>query len=633
MNFTCKSIAPSVEALKTDFGAIYSRERSTFRLWAPAATKVQLCLFTKEEGVPVGCYDMLPVNDYYELGLEGDFDGTFYSYLVDGVETTDPFARASSVNSMRSAVVCLEDTDPEGFRQSGFSEIKAEDAVIYELHIGDFSMHSTAGTAYPGKYLSFTEDDLRFGDRTVGLAHLKELGVTHLHFMPVNDFISVNERPEYHGRDSNYNWGYDPESYFVPEGSYSTDPFLPKQRIYELKRMIQTIHDQGMAVVFDVVYNHTFKTLDSNFNLTAPGYFYRMDDRGFSNGSGVGNELATEKPMVRKMVLDSLRYWMEEYKLDGFRFDLMALIDFDSVLEIVRELRKINPNVLIYGEPWAGGHSALPWHRQTSWTKQKNNRFSLFNENFREAIRGDNDGYSRGFIQGNPAMKHRIEQGLIGSIRYDFSYDGGLENPLETVNYFNAHDNLILEDKLQLSVGPDSNLDRMTRLAFGILLTAQGIPFFHAGNEFRRTKQNNSNSYNAPYAVNAIDWSLKDRNADLVAYVRDLIKLRRDYPVLRQKGPAAIRKSIRIIQMKNPNLVTLLYRMEEGWLLCLHYNGWSSCLVSWDPILDQMVREKAIFRRIFDETGDCHADSFHIQRKNGDEIYLSPLSTTVFRLY
>ena len=633
MEITTNRIQASLQALNQEFGAIYSNYETIFRVWAPQAEEVKVNIFRQFDQGPDEVYTMKRIGDFFECTCMGDYDGAFYPYSVDGVETTAPYAKSSAINSTKSAVVDLSTTNPEGFENTSYVEIRPEDAIIYEVHLGDFTMDSSSGAHFPGKYLGFAELGLSYKDYSVGLSHLKELGVTHIHLLPLQDFISVDERPERFGDDNNYNWGYDPESYFAPEGSYSLNPYDPKSRITELKKLIQTIHDCGMGVIFDVVYNHTFKTIDSNLNILAPGYYHRSNEHGFTNGSGVGNEIASERPMVRKLIIDSLTYWQQEYKIDGYRFDLMSLTDIDTIEMAISALRRENEYTIIYGEPWGGGPSALPDHRQTLWGRQANRKFALFNERFRDAIRGDNDGHLRGFVQGNPVTKHAVEIGLLGSIQYNYSYNGGIRKPGETVNYFNAHDNLIFEDKLKSSVGEIEAINQMTRLAFGILLTSQGIPFFHAGNEFRRNKQNNRNSYNAPYRINAIDWTYKEKYYDLYEYVRDLIQLRKDYPELHQYSDETIRDSIEIIPSKNPNLITVLYKLDRGWMVILHYNGWEESTVSWSGILERIRREKAVIERIFDENGRVKGPRFSIEKASDEQLYLSRLSTTIYRIY
>lgn len=469
-----------------------------------------------------------------------DLRGYYYTYLVDGnTEVTDPYSIASAPNSRRSAIVALAETDPEGWDAPGVHDlppVAPTDALIYESHLRDLTAHPSAGSAHPGKYLGLvTTARGEMAEGTIPIRHLRSLGVTHLHLLPLADFFTLDETVSDPER---YNWGYDPELFHVPEGSYAVDLVDPTSRIRELKTMILALHRHGIRVVLDVVYNHSYKSYDSNLHVLAPHHYHRMNhDGSFSNGSGVGNEIATETPEGRRFVLESLLYWVREYRVDGFRFDLMALMDRDTVDEAVRLLRSEKPDLLLYGEPWLGGPSVLPDSLRTLRSTQRAGGFALFNDRFRDAIRGDNDGDGLGYVQGNVACKAAVMDGICGSP--DFT-----DAPSETINYFSAHDNLILQDKLARTAAPEL-VEPLTKLAFGILLTAQGIPFVAAGTEFGRSKQGNANSYNAPLSVNAIDWGLRARHAGVLRYVQDLVSLRATYPQLRLRSGEAIRERLR----------------------------------------------------------------------------------------
>lgn len=332
-----------------ELGMLYTPYKTIFRVWSPLKDKITLFIYNDGEGLERKAYVMSRGNDgVHEATIKGDLKGKFYTYLVDeNKEVTDPYSISSSMNSIRSAIIDLEDTNPQGWENHTIPYNRRNcDAIVYEVHIKDFTAHESSGANHKGKYLGFAEENTSYNGLSTGISHLKDLGVTHVHILPVSDFISVREDKELFFQEGNYNWGYDPELFNVPEGSYASEPADPTSRVKELKTMIMALHESGLKVILDVVYNHTFRSYDSNFNTLMPNYYYRNNpDGSFSNGSGVGNEMATERPMVRKFVIESLLYWANEYKVDGFRFDLMALIDIDTVEEAVSRLREIKPDI------------------------------------------------------------------------------------------------------------------------------------------------------------------------------------------------------------------------------------------------------------------------------------------------
>ncbi|MFD1908643.1 alpha-amylase family glycosyl hydrolase [Paenibacillus rhizoplanae] len=389
----------------------------------------------------------------WTIQVPGNLKGKYYMYravFADGSinEAADPCAAAVSANGVRTAIVDLSETDPDGWESDASPVLPhPADAIIYELHVRDFSSDPSSGLTYKGKFKAFTETGLRDeAGHLLGVDHLAELGITHVHLMPVFDYQTVDELGKA-GEEpassifTDYNWGYDPQHYNVPEGSYSTDPANPLTRIREFKEMVQALHSRGISVIMDVVYNHTYGFQKGPFQPLVPDYFYRHDQSGrLSNGSGVGNELATERPMVRKYIKDSLSYWAKEYHIDGFRFDLMGLMDSVTMREITEELRlEINPGLLLYGEPWTGGDSPLA--SKTLKGVQRGKGYAVFNDNFRAAIKGDSDGWGKGFVTGEFGKEGAIASGVSGAI-HEFT-----DAPTETVNYVTAHDNLNLWDK------------------------------------------------------------------------------------------------------------------------------------------------------------------------------------------
>ena len=560
-----------------DLGAVYSKESTTFRVFAPTALGVSVALYSSTEATVADAIEMAPDCDgTWRATVPGDLEGVCYTYRVDlgGVvnEAVDPYARALTANGVRGVVVDLDMTDPEGWE----NDIRppfgaATDAIIYEVHVRDFTSSPHSGVRYPGKYLGMADRGSR-GPAGVctGLDHLAELGVTHVQLMPIQDFASVDELDK-----DDYNWGYDPYHFFVPEGSYSIAPECGIARIIEVKKMIQAMHSAGLRVIMDVVYNHTWSVEDSPLHMIVPSYYHRADCAGrYTNGSGCGNELATERPMVRKLILDSLRYWVEEYHVDGFRFDLMALMDYETAREIELRLHAIEPSLLLYGEPWAGGLSGLSSHRMFTKGRQRGLKIGFFNDGFRNAIKGDNDGVRRGFATGAGGCGRAIERGVVGGIPYSADIADFATEPGECINYVSCHDNLTLWDKIARSVPLDSEEDRikMDLLAQAIVMTSQGIPFIEGGAEMLRTKGGHCNSYRAGDAINRFDWVRKLDYAEVFDYYRGLIQLRRAHRAFRMCSAEAIRRSLRFLPAPADNVVAF---MLDG----------ASCGDEWDKIV------------------------------------------------
>ena len=539
-----------------DLGATIQGDETVFKLWAPTASAVARRLFEKGDGgEPFAEIAM-------EKGEKGVWSasyacghGTYYTYAVTTSvgtqEAVDPYARAAGVNGNRGMVIDLSSTDPEGFRDAGFiSGLRSySDAVIWEVHVRDFS-NTISSSAYPGKYLAFTETGLKnSAGVSVGLDYLVDLGITHVHLQPIYDYATVDESSD----RAQFNWGYDPKNYNVPEGSYSTDPFNGEVRVNELKQMVQSLHEQGIGVVMDVVYNHTY-SLDSNLNRIVPYYYYRFNTDGSpSNGSGCGNETASERAMFRKYMVDSVCYWATEYQIDGFRFDLMALHDLDTMQAIESALHAINPQALIYGEGWTGGESRLRDNRRAD---QTNNRkitasegaigaVAVFNDAIRDGLKGSVfDPKDAGYINGkaNKSTANKVIFGILGGVKtsgVSWHVDDAM-----VINYMSCHDNLTLWDKLHKSCpgASEEDLLAMQRIGASVVLLSRGTPFFLAGEEMLRTKGGNENSYNASDAVNNIDWeSLVPGSAayEMSAFYRYLISLRRSSGFLAEADIAA----------------------------------------------------------------------------------------------
>ena len=539
-----------------DLGAAYDPGGTKFRLWAPTAQAARVVLYrawddAPEAGTP---YPM----ERSEAGtwtrrVPGDLDGVYYTFQTnvggEWREAVDPYAKALAANGLKGAVVDLARTDPEGWADDARPPFAAPtDAVVYELHVRDATMHPASGVAAPGTYVALAEPNTRTADGfPTGLDYVASLGVTHVQLLPVSDFVSVDETdPE----KRLYNWGYDPAHFFAPEGSYATDPFDPAARIRELKRLIQAFHRRGIRVVLDVVFNHLFSAARSALERLVPGYYFRTDERGrWSNGTGVGNDTASERRMMRKLIVDCVTYWAKEYHVDGFRFDLMGIHDVETIATVRAALDRLDPTLLVYGEGWVLP-TALPEDSRASLPNaRKLPRVGFFHDRFRDGVKGGTfDTAERGFVSGEGANAHGVWEGIVGGIDYGRGIVGFAAEPGQTINYVEVHDNHTLWDRLKLSNSDDSDerLRRMHRLASSILLTSQGVPLLHAGQEWFRTKGGEHNSYRSPDAVNRLDWEQAARHRDDIDYVRGLIAMRRAHPAFRLPTAERIRRALRI---------------------------------------------------------------------------------------
>lgn len=583
-----KSIYDNYPVYKgTDLGLTYSPDQSFFRIWSPPAEQVQLLFYNEGTGgESTAIHDLKKDKDgTWLLNLRGDHKGKFYVFrvLINGIwlqEVPDPYAKAVGVNGKRAVVVDLNETDPVGWEKDSNPAFKNKtDAIIYELHVRDASIHPSSGIMNKGKFLGLTETGTKNADGlSTGLDHIKELGVTHVHLLPSYDFYSVDEtKPE----QPQYNWGYDPLNYNVPEGSYSTNPYEGVTRIKEFKQLIQTFHQNGIRVVMDVVYNHTMLTEDSYFNQLVPGYYYRhMKDGKFSNATACGNETASEKFMMRKFMLESVLYWVEEYHIDGFRFDLMGVHDIETMNLISKELHKIKPDILLYGEGWTAGASPLADSlRALKKYAYKLDRIAVFSDDIRDGIKGSVFEHGdNGFASGKAGMVESIKFGIVASCRHpqidykkvNYSKAPYAAQPWNTVSYCECHDNHVLWDKLAISAKDATEAERreMYKLALSIVLTSQGISFLHAGAEFLRSKKGEENSFNSPDSINAIDWSLKTKNNEIYAYVQALIKMRKEHPAFRMTSAKQIVDNIRFIENKQASIISYIIngqKVNDSW--------------------------------------------------------------------
>ena len=570
-----------------ELGAIYSPEGTIFRVWSPVSEWVQLLLHkngnSDEPDIVVNMVNR--GNGVWEVAVEEDLEGWFYRYRLCNYgkvrETVDPYSKAVYVNSKKSAIVDLSKTDPEGWeRDKRPFKGEYEDAIIYEIHVADITGLPNSGVKMRGKYLGLTQEGTRGPDGvTTGLDHLVELGVTHVHILPIFDFYTCNEEEE--DFEKCYNWGYDPVLYMVPEGRYSTDPKDPHVRIKELKQMILALHRKGIGVIMDMVFPHTFGVGElSPFDQTVPYYFYRIDkDGSFLNESGCGNTIASERPMMRKFILDTLKYWVEEYHIDGFRLDQMGLMDRKTVLAIESELHSIDPSIIIYGEPWGGWGATVRFGKGD----QKGAHVAVFNDDFRDALRGSVFNTKvKGFLMASPGKDTKVKRGIVGSINYSSRIRGFTSDPEETINYVACHDNHTLWDKNLLAAQADKRrkwnedlLKRAQKLAGAIILTSQGVPFLHGGQDFCRTKKFNGNSYNAPISVNGFDYERKAKYKEVFEYYKGLIKLRKAHPAFRLKTAEEIKKHLKFLKTKKRRVIAyVLENAEDGWRkILVIFNG------------------------------------------------------------
>lgn len=529
-----------------DLGATWTKDSTTFRVWAPTAESVSLKFYENGDDRVSNLKEEIPMeqaeNGTWVVTVEGDQSGRYYKYsaLVDGRtrDTVDPYARTTGANGARAMVIDLASTNPEGWEEdkNPHAGEGINDAVIYEAHIRDLTVEDGAGFEHKGKYLGVAEAGTATASGIpTGIGHMKDLGITHLHILPFYDFGSVDENKTVTGL---YNWGYDPVNYNVPEGSYSTDASDGAVRVKEAKEMIKALHDNGISVVMDVVYNHVYDASSFSVNKLVPNYFSRTTPEGTnSNGSGCGNDTASERAMVRKFIVDSVNYWADEYHIDGFRFDLVGLIDVDTINEIVETVHATHPDVLFYGEGWS--MSTLPTKENVTLATQKNSEltpgFAYFNDTIRDGIKGSVFDTGKGFVSGATGFAPKIERCFFGA-------DSWCKSPAQTINYASCHDNNTLYDRLKVSC-PDASeaeIISMNKLAAAIYMTSEGTPFMQAGEEMLRSKENadgtyNSNSYNAGDDVNTIKYSsLEDETVnDVYEYYKGLIAFRKAHKALR----------------------------------------------------------------------------------------------------
>lgn len=576
------SAIPQLLMAQDTFGEmIYSKVKTLFKLNAPTTVNLDgmtgaTTQIDKKKQVEIHIYEdgqggkaiktikmKASGENRWEATVKGDLKGKFYTFDIGKGETPGVFAKAVGVNGMRGAIVDMAETNPQGWENDQRPVIQSPaDLVIYEMHWRDFSIDASSGLKNKGKFLALTEPK--------AIEHLKSLGVNAVHILPSFDYASVDETKL---DTPQYNWGYDPKNYNVPEGSYSTDPYNPVTRIKEFKQMVQALHKAGIRVILDVVYNHTFNIDHSNFQLTYPDMYYRKTADGkYSDGSGCGNETASEKPLMREFMLESVKYWIDEYHIDGFRFDLMGVHDIETMQQIRAEVNKIDPSIYIYGEGWSAGSCAYPVDKLAMKANaQQLNGIAAFSDDMRDALRGPfSDDHKGALLAGIPGEEESLKFGIVGGIAHPqvdmtkVNYDKKpwTNNPTEQISYVSCHDDMCLVDRLKASIPSltDKNvpekertaeLIRIDQLAQTAVFTSQGVPFILSGEEMLRDKKGVHNSYNSPDSINHLDWNNLQRYPQLFAYYKNLIQLRKNHPAFRLATGDKVRQHLEFLPAVN----------------------------------------------------------------------------------
>lgn len=576
------SAIPQLLMAQDTFGEmIYSKVKTLFKLNAPTTVNLDgmtgaTTQIDKKKQVEIHIYEdgqggkaiktikmKASGENRWEATVKGDLKGKFYTFDIGKGETPGVFAKAVGVNGMRGAIVDMAETNPQGWENDQRPVIQSPaDLVIYEMHWRDFSIDVSSGLKNKGKFLALTEPK--------AIEHLKSLGVNAVHILPSFDYASVDETKL---DTPQYNWGYDPKNYNVPEGSYSTDPYNPVTRIKEFKQMVQALHKAGIRVILDVVYNHTFNIDHSNFQLTYPDMYYRKTADGkYSDGSGCGNETASEKPLMREFMLESVKYWIDEYHIDGFRFDLMGVHDIETMQQIRAEVNKIDPSIYIYGEGWSAGSCAYPVDKLAMKANtQQLNGIGAFSDDMRDALRGPfSDDHKGALLAGIPGEEESLKFGIVGGIAHPqvdmtkVNYDKKpwTNNPTEQISYVSCHDDMCLVDRLKVSIPSltDKNIPekertaeliRIDQLAQTAVFTSQGVPFILSGEEMLRDKKGVHNSYNSPDSINHLDWNNLQRYPQLFTYYKNLIQLRKNHPAFRLATGDKVRQHLEFLPAVN----------------------------------------------------------------------------------
>ena len=544
------SFQSSVHAGEAFDEMTYTPEQTVFKLNAPVRPVLRL-YNAGTGGKLVKTVKLRPAGkNLWAATVKGDLKGRFYTFDMGRGQTPGVFAKAVGVNGARGAVIDMASTNPQGWETDRRPATKSPaDLVVYEMHHRDFSIDASSGLQHKGKFLALTEPG--------AIAHLKELGVNAIHILPSFDYASVDES---HLERPQYNWGYDPLNYNVPEGSYSTDPYTPAVRIREFKQMVQALHKAGIRVILDVVYNHTFDLKGSNFERTYPGYYYRYKADGTpSDGSGCGNETASEQPLMRRFMIESVKYWINEYHIDGFRFDLMGIHDIETMRQIRAKVNKIDPTIFIYGEGWSAGTCAYPQEKLAMKANMKQlPGIAAFSDEMRDALRGPfSDDSKGGFLARVPGTEESLKFGIVGGVAHpqvdmskvNYSKEVWANEPTQMVAYVSCHDDMCLTDRLRASI-PGISTDELVRLdllAQTAVFTSQGVPFILSGEEMLRDKKGVHNSFNAPDSINHLDWNNLKKYPQVFDYYKGLIRLRKAHPAFRLGKAGLVRDNLRFL--------------------------------------------------------------------------------------
>ena len=563
MILACLLIGCATQPNKLENECVYAPEKTTFTFWSSVAEKMEVRLYNTYDASEFEVITLQEQEgDFWTATIKGDQVGKFYtvcSYQGGewGQESPGIFAKAVSVNGQKAAIIDMQATDPEGWENDQRPAMAdPTEVVVYETHMRDFTIDATSGIANKGKFIAFTEQGTKTAEGLAsGIDHLKELGITHIQILPMYDYGSIDETT----LDLNkYNWGYDPVNYNVPEGGYSTNPYDPATRIREAKAMIQALHAAGIRVVMDVVYNHTFSVEGCALGRVVPQYFYRMNEDGtYANGSGCGNETASDKEMMRQFMVESVCYWAREYHIDGFRFDLMGIHDQETMRQIRAALDEIDPSILTYGEGWAASSPAYPYEQlaMKQWTYTMP-RVGAFSDDIRNALIGSPFDHHRGFASGNTASRDAVCYGLVACP--DWSGE-----PMQHVSYITCHDNYCLRDRIEVAAAEETEATklRMNKLAQTAVMVSQGMTFFYGGEELFRTKQGVENSYQSPDSINVIEWTNKQTYGDLYAYYREIIKIRRQHKGFRLGTAELVKNHVEFPETNNEGLI--IYRIKD----------------------------------------------------------------------
>ena len=547
-------VACAAKQPKMEDECLYSPSKTQFAFWSNVAEQMEIHLYDAADAAE---YETVALkkgeNDFWTASVKGNLAGKYYTVrsFQNGEwapEAPGIFAKAVSINGQRAAIIDFAATNPEGWAQDVRPAMPdPTDIVVYETHLRDFTMSPNSGIEHKGKFLGLTEE--------APLNYLKELGITHLQILPMFDYGSIDETNLAQNR---YNWGYDPVNYNAPEGGYSTNPADPACRVREAKMMIQALHKAGIRVVMDVVYNHTYDVMGCALGRVVPQYFYRLNEDGtYANGSGCGNETASDHEMYRKFMVESVCYWAREYHIDGFRFDLMGIHDQETMRQIRAALDEIDPTILTYGEGWAAMSPAYPYEElaMKQWT-YKMPRVGAFSDDIRNALIGSPFDHDPGFASGNPAGVKDVMRGLIACPEWS-------GEPMQHVSYITCHDNYCLRDRIEVStkgVSEETRL-RMNKLAQTAVLVSQGMSFLYGGEELYRTKQGIDNSYQSPDSINIIPWENLEKYADLHEYYKQMIAIRRAHKGFRLGSAEAVQEHVEFLDADNDQVI--IYRIKD----------------------------------------------------------------------